>query len=870
MKFRRNFAAWMAVVGLWIAAFAAPAPAEGAEEKSVRSDRVAATFSDVAYGEHVRQTMDVWLARSEKPAPLVIYFHGGGWAAEDKSNIDEHLGVRALLDAGISVAAVNYRLLKDANAEKIVPPVQWPLGDAVRAVQFLRSKAGEWHFDKTRFAATGVSAGGCTSLWLAMHDDMADPQSADPIARESTRLFCVAVKAPVVSLDPKQLREWIPNSIFSAHAFGFAEMSRANSFAPFLAARDSYLPEIRRYSPIEHASSDDPPVFMEFPVQDKPPIPGEAQTDPNHSAISGLMLERKLQALGVPVELRYRGDGRHGNVNVQEYLTRRLVGTPSIVGLWLMGQSLCDGSESLPLVTPTDTGWGNLAFKRGVRTWNYGDHAATPEGRAAEQFAFAPLTATINGGLGETMANGLADHSKAVDGAADQGRTKAEPPHYLVAMAGQGGRTIEELSPADESTDPRTPTAKQHGGGYYKTSLDDALRAREQARAEGRDFAIGALVWMQGEGNGGPTGGIVPSRWAAELARPAGQEWYRDRLIAYRQQWSRDLRAITGQTGEIPMFTYQTLGAAGEAQLMAADSDPYITLVGSHYMVASAINSRRGAGKYGDAIHLSADGERWFGEQVAKVIRRVTTQGEDWQPLRPRKAWIDPARTSVLMDFLVPRPPLVLDETFLPREQIESGNGFSSLCGFQIRNAAGAVTSLQAVEVESPTRIRIRLMSPLAAGTGYTVSCGLPYAGQLGAVTHIRSGPPVDGQPTTELVLQGDLRERLKPLLDEGAFYAANTLSGDAHAQAPVRGVDSENGTTVLRFENRELRNGVGFVVGQTLMALRPFPFGNLRDSDSEVAIYRFTDAGYGRRAGQSYPLWNWCVLFSGFPIVER
>ena len=53
-----------------------------------------------------------------------------------------------------------------------------------------------------------------------------------------------------------------------------------------------------------------------------------------------------------------------------------------IAGLWLMGQSLCDGSESLPIVTMADPGWGNLAFKRGVRTWTQADHGSTPEQRA--------------------------------------------------------------------------------------------------------------------------------------------------------------------------------------------------------------------------------------------------------------------------------------------------------------------------------------------------------------------------------------------------------------------------------------------------------------------------------------------------------
>ena len=88
---------------------------------------------------------------------------------------------------------------------------------------------------------------------------------------------------------------------------------------------------------------------------------------------------------------------------------------------------------------------------------------------------------------------------------------------------------IDELSKVDQSTDPRTPNSRQHGGGYYRTSLDDARRARVQAEAMGKDFSIAALIWMQGEANGGPSGGIVPARWKKELNRPVGQQWYRDR-----------------------------------------------------------------------------------------------------------------------------------------------------------------------------------------------------------------------------------------------------------------------------------------------------------------------------------------------------
>lgn len=540
-----------------------------------------------------------------------------------------------------------------------------------------------------------------------------------------------------------------------------------------------------------------------------------------------------------------------------------------IAGLWLMGQSLCDGSESLPIVTTTDPGWGNLAFKRGVRTWTQADHGATPEKRANSEFAFVPLVAAANGGLGETMANGLADHLKASLVRANQAQAKTTTPHFLVAYAGQGGRTIEELSVADESTDQRTTAAKQAGGGYYKTSLDDARRAVQQAKSQGKDFRIAALVWMQGEGNGGPTGGIVPSRWLDEVPYPKGQQWYRDRLIAYRKQWSQDLCAITKQAGEIPMFTYQTLGPAGDAQLMAADDDAQITMVGPHYMVPSALNSRYSETRRGAAIHLTADGERWYGEQVAKVMRRVLVEGVDWQPLRPHRAWTDASRTSVFVEMSVPRPPLVLEEKFLPRQQSEVGTHFSSLAGFLIRDGTGGTAAITAVEVESPTRVRIRLAKPMGTGAPCYINYGQPQAGALGAVTGIRKGPDVIGQPTTELLVAGGLSEGLKSLLAEGAFYATS-LTGSVYAQATIRAVQEEKGSTVLRYEDSELRNNTAFAVGQTLTAQRLFSYGNLHDSDAEPAIYSFADKTYGTRAGQPYPMWNWCVLFTHFPISEK
>ena len=305
------------------------------------------------------------------------------------------------------------------------------------------------------------------------------------------------------------------------------------------------------------------------------------------------------------------------------------------------------------------------------------------------------------------------------------------------------------------------------------------------------------------------------------------------------------------------MFTYQTLGPAGEAQLMAADADKNIWLVGPHYAVPSAINSCTKSGRHGDPIHLSADGERWWGEQVGKVMRRVLDRSEDLQPLRPRSAKLEAGRESILIDFTVPRPPLVLDTTFLSRQEIATQGGFKSLAGFHVHDSAGKSLTLTSVEVVAPTQVCLRLAQAVPADKTCRISYGHSYAAALGKIESLHVGL----EKIAELVLTASVSAQLNPLLAEGAFFVAN-VSG-APTRVPIRAVSEVNGVTVLKYEPAELHNSVSFEPGQPLVAQRSFSYGNLRDSDTERSVHTFADASYGTRAGQPYPLWNWCVLFS-------
>jgi acetyl esterase/lipase len=256
------------------------------------------TLNGVRYGTHERHILDFWKAGSTTPTPLVFVIHGGGWQGGEKERVDRFLDVAALLKAGISVAAINYRFIKMAEADGVKPPVKVPLHDAARALQFVRSKAAEWNIDKRRIGAAGGSAGACSSLWLAFHDDLAAPGSDDPVARESSRLQCAAVTGAQTTLDPQQMKEWTPNSKYGGHAFG------AGAFPDFLAAREKLLPWIAEYSPYALVSRDDPPVYL---IYSAPPALGQDQKDPTHTANFGVKLQEHCIANGVRCELQYPG-----------------------------------------------------------------------------------------------------------------------------------------------------------------------------------------------------------------------------------------------------------------------------------------------------------------------------------------------------------------------------------------------------------------------------------------------------------------------------------------------------------------------------------------------------------------------------------
>jgi len=183
---------------------------------------IPATFSNEKYGSHERNTFDIWLAESDRPTPLVMYIHGGGFVGGDKSRYYDSEDWLRFLESGVSVATINYRFMNE-------PPygILSSMLDSKRCLQFIRYNAEKYNIDKTRIACSGGSAGAGTSLWLAFSDDMAVPESEDPVLRESTRICCAGAFATQATYD---ILQWPKILNFPLHTTPEEKFAIARAF----------------------------------------------------------------------------------------------------------------------------------------------------------------------------------------------------------------------------------------------------------------------------------------------------------------------------------------------------------------------------------------------------------------------------------------------------------------------------------------------------------------------------------------------------------------------------------------------------------------------------------------------------------------
>ncbi|MEV2231633.1 alpha/beta hydrolase [Streptomyces phaeochromogenes] len=157
-RLTRALAAAAAAVALITAAgAAAPSPARAATDVSVTKDLAYAAAQPPGTQGHL---LDLYVPRSDRPVPLVIFTSGSGWLADSgRTGADK---VAAQVNPyGYAVAGVAIRSSGQAQF-----PAQ--LYDIKGAIRWLRANAAKYNLDPDRVAIMGDSSGGWTTAMAAV------------------------------------------------------------------------------------------------------------------------------------------------------------------------------------------------------------------------------------------------------------------------------------------------------------------------------------------------------------------------------------------------------------------------------------------------------------------------------------------------------------------------------------------------------------------------------------------------------------------------------------------------------------------------------------------------------------------------------
>ena len=256
----------------------------------------APTHANLPYGDHENTIMDVWLADSKGPTPVVVAIHGGGFRGGDKSKYHGSTELSTCLANGVSFVSINYRF-RNQDPKGI----RACLYDCARAIQFIRHQAEEWNIDKERLAAYGGSAGAGTTLWLCCHDDLADPTNEDPVLRESTRLSAGGLNATQATYDVLQWRDFLPSEAkISEEAMkARADLPSAYGLKNAAELETEEGKAIRKeLDMLAWMSADDPPIWMNNPTRGGPVALGD-QGHINHHPEHVARIKKQADKVGI-------------------------------------------------------------------------------------------------------------------------------------------------------------------------------------------------------------------------------------------------------------------------------------------------------------------------------------------------------------------------------------------------------------------------------------------------------------------------------------------------------------------------------------------------------------------------------------------
>jgi acetyl esterase len=111
---------------------------------------------DLAYGEDERHRLDVFVpAKKPAKAPIVVYIHGGGYVAGERSPLP------GLIYDNVPTFFARHGMIGVNATYRLAPQHKWPSGaaDIGKVVEWLRENASRYGGDPERIVVMGQSAG---------------------------------------------------------------------------------------------------------------------------------------------------------------------------------------------------------------------------------------------------------------------------------------------------------------------------------------------------------------------------------------------------------------------------------------------------------------------------------------------------------------------------------------------------------------------------------------------------------------------------------------------------------------------------------------------------------------------------------------
>ena len=298
--------------------------------------------------------------------------------------------------------------------------------------------------------------------------------------------------------------------------------------------------------------------------------------------------------------------------------------------------------------------------------------------------------------------------------------------HTLVGESGQGMNIINKAAI-------ETNTGNQSTGRAYNASLFEARAIQRLATAQSQTYGIGAIFLTHGETD-------------------AGNTQYEDQMIQLLSDYNTDLKAITGQTEPILLFTSQqhssgfTAGArTGNMPVTNAEWRVGI----DHPDQAVCTGPKYQYPYFTDQIHLVSRGYDLLGEKYGEVYFQKVVLGNDWKPLQPTT--VERAGAVITVHFDIPVPPLAWDESIMPVFQGALLAEWRDGRGFEVRVDQTPI-AIDSVDIVGDTvQITCAADVPAGATVGYAAtSDGVDITGVSRRRGQLKDSDPLVGALTGE------------------------------------------------------------------------------------------------------------------------